>query len=213
MSKQSRGYDYSNTHKLSYAQIRKQFLKLSLKQTRKIVLSVTNDEVGEPLDEYDLDFDQPDDGEIGVSEDYTDDQIFMDEYVYQEKKHSAHFLNFNDNFIISVLKDEFGTSTCYFEPPRWMTSRINKEYKEVLNGIIRIVQRIADTFETSHQLVLDNPQIFLEVKMDRLVQRDFVTSVNMNDNLVNEGDLSLIKDKIWFVWEKQCFPLSSIFKK
>jgi hypothetical protein len=198
----------SITHR--QAQIRKQLLKLSPQQLKKVVQSAGTKEK-EFLDEYDIDFDQPDSWEKGVSEEHKEDSIFMYGCDLDENNQSTAFLDFNDNYIISVYEHRNGGYTCYFEPPSWMTSRISKKYKEVLNGMIRIVQGIASTFENTQQSFLAEPQISLEADQGKISQKDLVKMVSGKNKWLDEGDLSFIKDKIWFVWEKQCFPLSGIF--
>ena len=197
---------------LSLEQSRKQSLSLSLHQLQTTVSKVNYDEI-EYLKEYDIDFDIIDSGEKVKSGLPTEDTISFEEVEFDKDTRLSRILNFKDNYIITVYKDNSGIYKCYFEPPHWMVAKIKPEHKQVLNAIIRIIQRIADTFEFTHQLLLADPKNELEKIIGKLTQKEFVELLNGKDKILNDGDLSLIKNNVWLVWDDMSLPLTALFEK
>ncbi|MBT3281590.1 hypothetical protein HOE91_03570 [archaeon] len=212
MSKHTRSHKRTRKTKLSHAQIRKQLLSLSFNQIRSKISKIDQDEV-EYLNENDIDMEVADDGYIDETDRFGEDLIFNEMTKLDATERKTNFLDLTNNYIITVYSNNHGNYKCYFEPPLWMTNRVSTEYKQVLNGMIRIIQRIADTFEISHQKFLADPIKYFEWNFKKTNQKEFVRKLNESEKILDEGDLSLIKKYVWFVWDDLCLPLSALFMK
>ena len=203
MSKQSIKHKQrqANKHKHKQALSQQHYLNLSLHNLKNTVQIKTPGE-NEYLKEYDIDLDIKDSGETVYSEERTEDPVCL----------TKELLDLKENYILTIGQLETEEYYCYFEPPRWMTSRVGKEYKEVLNGMIRIIIKIADTVETSYQLLLANPTNELPFLQNKLTQKSFVSQLNSGEELLTEGDFSKLKNKVWLVWDDKCMSLAVIFK-
>ena len=206
----NRGHKHVHKQKFGHALVRKRIFKLSLKQIRS--------QIQEPVDEeYDTE-DNPD-TEIEDRNDDNDntkiesksDSIYSEATELNSNSIISPFLDLEDNLIISINKNENGKFNCYYEPPRWMTSRVSSEYKYVLNDMVRIISAIAEYFENHQQLFLSNPEI-ANFKFDgALSQKKFVKKIKAKNISIDDTDFSFLKDKIWFVWHDKIFSIKPLF--
>ena len=206
----NRGHKLVHKQKFGHALVRKRIFKLSLKQIRS--------QIQEPVDEeYDTE-DNPD-TEIEDRNDDNDntkiesksDSIYSEATELNSNSIISPFLDLEDNLIISINKNENGKFNCYYEPPRWMTSRVSSEYKYVLNDMVRIISAIAEYFERCQQSFLIDPKL-ANFKFDgKLNQKNFVNKIKTENISFDDTDFSFLKDKIWFVWHDKIFPIKSLF--
>ncbi len=198
--------------KAKQAQIRKKLLRYSMAQIRNLVKSPNDEEYGN-LDEYDTDMD------FGDNESVKDLDLLDGENLFNEitdlgtQSKTSPFLDFENNYIISVNKVSETQLICSFEPPHWMTNRVSSEYKEVLNSMMKIVIDISRYFQKTQQAFLSDPYADTFQFAGELTQKNFVKVICTSGAQFDEVDLSLIKDKIWFVWDDKSAPLTVIFSK
>jgi len=195
----------------NHSLIRKRILKLSMGQVRSLVQDDQAEEV-EYLDEYNTDMENYDSDDSWTKDEIVDDQIFHDVSSKTERSNVSPFLEIKDNYIITVFRDNSGMYRCQYEPPRWMTTRVNPDYKQIISSIVKCISMIATYFEKSQQGFLTDQDISNFTFSKKLTQKNFVKKLNKNNEVFDEVDFSLIKDKIWFVWDTHCFQLESLFK-
>ena len=194
----------------SQAQIRKRFMKSSFKEICSQVQEPNNEESDIPNDQ-ESDMDSIDATENTRKVESQDDGIYLEGRTLSSISNTSPFLDFENNYIISVHNEDDGESICNYNPPRWMTSRVSSEYRYVINDMVRIVSAIAEYFEDNQQLFLNDPKL-ANFKFDiKLTQKNFVKRIEVDSKLFDEADFSLIKDKIWIVWDYKCLPLETIF--
>ena len=206
----SLGHEIVLEIKYGHALVRKRIFKLSLKQIRS--------QIQEPVDEeYDTE-DNPD-TEIEDRNDDNDntkiesksDSIYSEATELNSNSIISPFLDLEDNLIISINKNENGKFNCYYEPPRWMTSRVSSEYKYVLNDMVRIISAIAEYFERCQQSFLIDPHLENFIFDGKLDQKNFVKKIKIKNISFDDTDFSFLKDKIWLVWHDKIFSIKSLF--
>ncbi|NQU67075.1 MAG: hypothetical protein HQ510_03945 [Candidatus Marinimicrobia bacterium] len=210
MANQKRGYGHGHGHSLSYAHLRKHMLGLSLSHLRDLVQLPSPDNEGFS-EEFDIDMEFIDSDEISDVEEHNQDGVFLEDVVIDNQPQNSPFLELDDNLIILVSQNGQNVWECSYEPPRWMTSRVSSDYKHVLNDMVKIVGSIAKYFQNTQQAFLADPSPE-NLKFEKpLTQKYLVELVRTEKAKFDDGDLSLIKDKIWFLWDDKCFRLESIF--
>ena len=200
----------SKRKRQSQAQIRKRLMKTSFKEICSQVQEPNNEESDIP-NEQDSDMESIGDTEKTRKVESQDDSIYLEGRTLSPISNASPFLDFENNYIISVHNDDNGKSICNYNPPRWMTSRVSSEYRYVINDLVRIVSAIAEYFEDNQQLFLNDPELENFRFDGKLSQKNFIKRIEIDSKLFDEADFSLIKDKIWIVWDNKCLPLETIF--
>ena len=206
----STGYKYSHEKKFGHTLVRKRIFKLSLKQIRSQIQEPV-DEEHDSVDIIDPDMEGQIDDNDNTKTESEGDSIHSDDTELTSNSIISPFLDLENNYIISINKIEKGKFNCCYEPPRWMTSRVNSDYKYVLNDMVRILSAIAEYFERCQQSFLIDPKL-ANFKFDgKLNQKNFVNKIKTENISFDDTDFSFLKDKIWFVWHDKIFPIKSLF--
>ena len=192
------------------SQVRKRIFKLSISQIRSLVQNHDAEDV-EYLDEYNTDMDNFDGDDFSSKDEVVEDRIYYDESSLIDQQFTSPFLDLEDKYIITIYCDNAGKYHCQYEPPRWMTSRVNSEYKQILNNIVESVGLIAEYFEKTQQAFLVEPDVHHFVFGGKLTQKNFVKEVNCKNQIFDEIEFSLVKENIWLVWSDKSFQISCLF--
>ncbi|MBT3465386.1 hypothetical protein HN451_10425, partial [archaeon] len=169
------------------------------------------DEEYDSVDNKDTDMEDQSDDNDNTKIESEGDSIYSENTGLNPNSIISPFLDLENNFIISINKNEKGKFNCYYEPPRWMTSRVSSDYKYVLNDMARILSAIAEYFERCQQSFLIDPQLENFIFDGKLNQTNFVKKIRMKNVSFDDTDFSFLKDKIWLVWHDKIFSIKSLF--
>lgn len=192
------------------SQVRKRIFKLSISQIRSLVQNHDAEDV-EYLDEYNTDMDNFDGDDFSSKDEVVEDRIYYDESSLIDQQFTSPFLDFEDKYIITIYCDNAGKYHCQYEPPRWMSNRVNSEYKQILNNIVESVSLISEYFEKTQQAFLAEPDVHNLVFTGKLTQKNFVREINSENQIFDEIEFSLIKENILLVWGDKSFPVPALF--
>jgi hypothetical protein len=206
----NRGHKLVHKQKFGHALVRKRIFKLSLKQIRSQIQEPVDEEY-DSSDIIDPDMEGQNDDNENTKIESKSDGIHSEDTELTSNSIISPFLDLENNYIISINKNEKGKFNCCYEPPRWMTSRVNSDYKYVINDLVRILSAIAEYFERCQQSFLIDPKL-ANFKFDgKLNQKIFVNKIKTENISFDDTDFSFLKDKIWFVWHDKIFPIKSLF--
>jgi hypothetical protein len=196
---------------MSTAQAKTLFVSLSLSQRRALVGDFSDDH-GKYEDEFDIDQEGTDDDNSNEEIEGEFDQIIDDTSTLALVDGTeSPLIDLNDIDAITVIKNSRGDYSCIYEPPIWMTSRVNPFFREPIGKIVSFIIKIAKYFEQHQQGFLMNPQRDNFVFTGKLTQKHFIQIVSEGEDLLEEKDFGYLKKTLWLIWEDSLVNLGAIF--
>lgn len=222
--KQTQSEKQEHHQSLKAIQIQKQVMKMSPKDLEAFEADEgyndqieKNDLINDDAETFDYNTDQN-------LDDYAEsiDSISNDTTEFErEGDYESPVLELNDYHIIAIMKSDKNKYNCVYDPINVNTMKLtDKDVRQAVNKTVIFLTLLAAWMNEKQQKFLAHPKpenfFYGPGDTKNLTQRELLRQVNrdLEDiDKISEGDFSLLKDKIWFIWDDKNMPLQEIFSK